>query len=96
MGRFEDNTQTVSSPRRSFAQRGFPRRWIIWLGLIGFILGLTLCPFNPPKGGRTYTVPAKERTTMTTSMPYKKNSAEDQPSAVTRSKTLQTATFALG
>jgi hypothetical protein len=74
----------------------FPGPWVVWLGLIGFILGVTFCPFSPPRDERGDVPSAQERTIMMTSMPNKMSSVAVQPAEKTHPANFQTATFALG
>jgi hypothetical protein len=88
--------KTISSPGTSREHLKFPRPPVVWLGLIGFILGVTLCPFSPPNGGRDDLLSVKESKMMTTLVLNKTSSSVVQPVEVTQTAGFQTATFALG
>jgi hypothetical protein len=75
------------------------RPLLLWLALIGFILGVSLCPFSPVDSKEEQfqsTQSTKERRTMTTSANSTVNTTDAGPIKGGAQAGLETATFAMG
>lgn len=66
-----------------------------WLALVGFILGVSLCPFNPIDRGKNGLESSKEDTIMNPSMPNTASADTWRPEQRT-APGIETATFAMG
>lgn len=75
------------------------RPLFLWPALIGFILGVSFCPFNPVDSKEKQfqsTQSTKERRTMTTSVNSTVNTTDAGPIKDRAQAGLETATFAMG
>jgi hypothetical protein len=75
--------------------RGSSRVRLAWLALVGFILGVSLCPFNPMESGKNGLQSNTEDTNMNPS--FQSTSAVDSPRPEEHTAPgIETATFAMG
>jgi hypothetical protein len=72
------------------------RPLFLWPALIGFILGVSLCPFNPLGSKEEQFQSTKERKTMTTSVNSTATTTDSRPIKGGAQVGLETATFAMG
>jgi hypothetical protein len=73
-----------------------PRGLVVWLGLVGFVLGVVFCAFNPSNSGREDLQSGKEREAMTSSMVGAAKTIEVRAAEAKTPVNMETATFALG
>jgi hypothetical protein len=72
------------------------RSMLVWLALVGFILGISVCPFGDLNGGEVDRQWMKESTAMPTSTKPVTSTTEHSAMESTAPAGVETATFALG
>ena len=72
------------------------RSMLVWLALVGFILGISVCPFRDLNGGEVDRQWMKESSSMPTSKKPVTSTTELPAMASTAPAGVETTTFALG
>ncbi len=73
------------------------RLMLIWVALIGFILGTSVCPFGDLNDGTTVEEMMKEKTAMSTAIDQVNTTVETRvPAEAASPNGLEIATFGLG
>lgn len=78
----------------SFRRAGRP--WIVWMALIGFILGVALCSFNPIDIRQGLFQSPKEKETMNALSSSAASNIENRTTASAIPGAFETATFSMG
>jgi hypothetical protein len=92
----EGASRTAARHAGADATRQARRKLLIWLAVIGFILGTAICGFSPKDRNNEGISSGKEKNTMAVTSNSVMTAAETRPVYEAIPAAMETATFAMG